>query len=264
MTEDNPLTGLLANIKDYDRRIVIFSSFYKVFAYANYIASMATTIATLEKLKIEWDYISCTGEQQPHRALNVALTNAMQSDRPTDLINIDSDISWEPNDLLRILCHKEDIVAASYRMSNRPNQYVGDPLINPKTGKIIGKMVAEDETLIRASGVGAGFMLFSYDAMFKFVAAYPDRWFKKDGKKIYRFFGDEPYQNNEPVSNDIAFSRHCYNADINVWIDPHIHLTHWNPEGYKGNYHDYLNGETDKNDSFKAIKEMAKNIPKGQ
>src|SRR5215470_5359285 len=57
-------------------------------------------------------------------ARNRALANFMKTDC-TDLIFIDSDVSWDVKSFMRLICHPVDVVGATYRKKIQ-NQVTGD------------------------------------------------------------------------------------------------------------------------------------------
>lgn len=258
--EVNGLTSLVQEVKEnYKGKVVLFTMFYKQHAYPAHTRSLVQTVTVLEKLGIKWDYADVTGEGQPARSINQYLTSFMESDA-TDFINIDSDISWDCGQILRLLWHPEEIVAATYRKTNKPDDYVG--MIALEEGRPKGKVLKDGTALLETDMISGGFMRIKKSALQKFVDFYPDRHYQSEGKKVLHFFGDAPIVNNEFTSGDSNFSILCKNAGIGLWTDPNIHLGHWNFFEFKGNFDKFLRNpqsEEKIKEAFQIIKDMANN-----
>ena len=92
----------------YKGKLAIFTSFNSYHAYAPYVISLAQTLGVLSKLGVEWDYLARPADFHVERAINNTLTEIMERDDFTDILLIDSDESWEPEGVIRLLLHPEE------------------------------------------------------------------------------------------------------------------------------------------------------------
>lgn len=244
----------------YQGKLAIFTSFYSHIAYAPYILSLAPTLGALSRLGVEWDYLARPSDFHIERAINNTLTEVMERGDFTDVLMIDSDESWRPEDVVRLLLHPEEIVGASYRMKNRWEEYVGS--IRYKDGFPDGKMLADGTPLLKADRVAAGFMRIKVSALRKWADAYPDLVSEEpDGKKV-QFFSRGLFD-GEMFCQDMAFSKRWLDIGGELWIDPNINITHWGMEPHIGDLNGHLrNIHTPKVDAFETIKQMAADIAK--
>jgi hypothetical protein len=249
-------------MQPYQGKLAIFTSFYSHIAYAPYILSLAPTLGALSKLGVDWDYLARPSDFHIERAINNTLTEVMERGDFTDILMIDSDESWRPEDVFRLLMHEEEIVGASYRMKNQWDDYVGSILY--EEGHPQGKMLPDGTPLLKATRLAAGFLRIKVSALRKFADAYPDLVSSEpDGKKV-QFFSRGIWE-GEMHCQDMAFSRRWLDIGGELWMDPNINVTHWGMTPYVGDLNQHLRDiHTPKPDAFETIKQMAREIQERQ
>lgn len=229
-------------MKVYDGRLAIFTSFNSFHAYAPYVISLAQTLGVLSKLSIEWDYLARPADFHIERAINNTLTEVMEGGKFTDILLIDSDESWEPEAVVRLLVHPEEIVGATYRMKNNPEQYVGAIML--EDGVPIGRMLPDGSALLAASRLAAGFLRIRVSALRKWANAYPDLVSEEpDGRKVQffsRMIGPENDGRQTAYCQDMAFSKRWLDIGGTLWLDPMCKVNHWWMENHAGDYDAHL------------------------
>lgn len=245
----------------YTGRLAIFTSFYSHIAYAPYILSLAPTLGALSKLGVDWEYLARPSDFHIERAINNTLTEVMESGAFTDILMIDSDESWRPEDVVRLLMHPEEIVGCSYRMKNNWDEYVGS--IQYKDGFPEGRMLPDGTPLLKATRLAAGFLRIKVSALRKFADAYPDLISEEpDGKKV-QFFS-RMIADGEMHCQDMAFSRRWLDIGGELWLDPNINITHWGMTPYIGDLNGHLRSihtpKTGVQQAFETVKELAQQI----
>lgn len=241
-------------------KLAIFTSFYSHLAYAPYVISLAQTLGVLSRLGIAWEYMARPSDFHIERALNNTLTELMEREDFTDVLLIDSDESWEPEGVVRLLAYPDEIVAATYRMKNNWNQYVGE--IKRENGVPVGRMYADGSALIEALRVAAGFLRIKTSALRRFAAAYPDlRSAEPDGVKV-QFF-ERATEGGVRTCQDMTFSKRWLDIGGRLWIDPNVRVSHWGMEPHDGDFHKHLlaqKGAMSEARSFAVVEEMARAI----
>lgn len=244
----------------YTGRLAIFTSFYSHYAYAPYVISLAQTLGVLSTLGVRWDYLARPSDFHIERAINNTLTELMERDDFTDVLLIDSDETWEPQSVVRLLLHPEEVVAGTYRMKNNWSQYVGSLIL--KDGTPTGKMLKDGTALLEADRVAAGFLRIKVSALRKWAAAYPELVSKEpDGMKV-QFFS-RGLIDGEMACQDMAFSKRWRDIGGQLWIDPMVKIGHWGMECHDGDFDKHLRAQKAMNDAapvFAAVKEMAAGI----
>lgn len=254
--------GASAPLIPYDGRLAIFTSFYSHYAYAPYVISLAQTLGVLSGLGVKWDYLARPSDFHVERAINNTLTELMEHGGFTDVLLIDSDESWEPDGVVRLLMHPQEIVAGTYRMKNKWDTYVGT--IQQRNGVPVGKMLADGTPLIAADRVAAGFLRIKVSALRKWAAAYPDLISNEpDGRKI-QFFSRMLSPNGEMMCQDMAFSKRWRDIGGELWIDPMIKIGHWGMECHSGDFDAYLKDRKKTQDAFAIVQNMAEAIKRGE
>jgi hypothetical protein len=248
-------------MRKFDGRLAIFTSFYSHYAYAPYVISLAQTLGVLSRMGVEWDYLARPSDFHIERAINNTLTEVMEHGGFTDVLLIDSDESWEPEGVYRLLMHEEEIVAGSYRMKNNWGEYVGS--LKREDGVPVGKKLPDGNYLLEADRVAAGFLRIKVDALRKWAAAYPELRSKEpDGEKV-QFFSRMLAPNGEMMCQDMAFSKRWLDIGGQLWIDPMVKIGHWGMECHAGDLDKYLRAQkatAEAKDAFAAVKEMAAEI----
>ena len=141
----------------------------------------------------------------------------------TDILFIDADERWEPNDVVRILGWNEDVVCGAY------------PFKADSGGFPVGRILhADEETgLLEMSYAPTGFMRIRrrvFDALESSVpncAGTP-------------FFFKRKFNDNTNDGGDVTFCRRWIEAGGKVKVDPEIRIEHLGIKRWGGTFADYL------------------------
>lgn len=171
------------------------------------------------------------------RARNDTLAMALQNGFD-DLIFIDSDISWDPEWLFRLLQYPVDVVGGTYRKkSDESEMYVTRILKNP----------AEIDTrtgLMKVDGLGCGFIRLSRKAMqYLWDASEP---YQDRGEK--RMVFEVVVESDEIISEDIWMCTKLKRGGFDIHLDPRICCDHVGIKKFQGNFanwYDNLNFKKD-------------------
>lgn len=252
-------------LKNYDGKLIIFTSFYKYQAYAPYIDSLIKTTTALDRLNVRWDYWQHTGDFHIERAVNVTLEKFIESDA-TDFLMIDSDESWQPEGVFRLLDCQEEVVAGVYRMTNSFDKYVG--IVKEEDGHPVGRMLPDGTALLEAVRLPGGFLRIKKSALIKFKEHYPELRVREGNDVCTNFFermkaitSDNPYP--EVHSQDYAFSSRWAAIGGKMWIDPMIKINHLGIKDYEGDFDKYLRRQLElaaENKAFESVRQMAEDI----
>ncbi len=224
----------------YSGKLAIFTSFYSHYAYAPYVISLAQTLRLLSELGIAHEYLARPSDFHVERAINNTLTELTERDDFTDVLLIDSDESWEPQDVVRLLFHPEEIVGATYPMKNNWSEYVGT--VKQEDGVPIGKMLADGTALLEADRLAAGFLRLKVSALRKWAEAYPDlKSHEPDGAKT-QFFS-RMLVDGVMHCQDMAFCRRWQDIGGQLWLDPMVKIGHWGMVCHSGDYDAHLRAQ---------------------
>jgi hypothetical protein len=221
--------------------------------YTKSIADLAA-LATHYGLPLQFYYLF--NESLVTRARNYCCDEFLRSDC-THMIFIDSDIGFNPHDVIALLVlaiqnEKFDVIGGPYPKKciswekiklavdkgvadEDPKvleNYVGDYVFNPKNGTTEIKLNEPCEV----SEIGTGFMLFDKRILNRYKEAYPDLSYKPDhvrtaefdgSREIHAFFDTiiDP-DTRRYLSEDYMF---CYNVQKmggTIWLCPWMQMAH--------------------------------------
>lgn len=147
-----------------------------------------------------------------------------------DLVFIDCDQDWNPEDFFRLLSHDVAFVGVPVPKKSDMESY---------NVKLLGEWKIEDNGLAIVDGVGTGFLRIRKDAIKKIV----------DNSSVYQ----EPHK-SEPtpnvfevvvkdgqlVSEDITFCNKWQKLGGKVYVDPTINVAHTGVKRWIGNFYDWI------------------------
>lgn len=249
-------------MQGYDGKVIIATHFYKHQAYLEYCSAMVATALALERLGVKFDIWFISGHFHMEVCVNDTLTKFFNNDEVTDIILVDSDESYEPEHLINLLLHKEEVVCGVYRTCEPLNINFPVMLKTDKDGSHIGKMLPNGNCLLEAERIPGGFLKISKSALRKWVATHPDDWFYSEGRKTYNFFTNKIID-HVFTGMDFCFTDSMRDCGITVWVDPMCKISHWGVSEYKGTLDAHLRllkQTQESKGAFSVIKNMAKEI----
>lgn len=190
------------------------------------------------------------------RARNYCVDEFMRSDC-THMLFIDSDIGFDPRDVLAMLALQSDdseydVIAGPYPKKciswekiklavdkgmadadpNILEKYVGDYVFNPKGG---GGSIRIDVP-VEVSEVGTGFMMTRRSTFEKFSAAYPEYSYRPDHVRTEHFDGTREImmyfqaetdpRSKRYLSEDYWFCQKMIDIGCKIWYCPWMRLQH--------------------------------------
>lgn len=195
-------------------------------------ASLMSEIDMILRHGWHWMMRSRVGDSYPHRVRNLLAAMFFETDC-TDLVWIDDDICWQRGDLIRLITHPVDFVAATYRVKDDssvryPMRWLNDDASNRKRNPETG--------LLEVAAVPFGFVRITRSAMERFRDTREDMWFVDNGQKAWNLFdiilkyGDPGGYNGE----DYVFCERFREAGGKIWLDPDIKLGHTGDKTFVG------------------------------
>lgn len=170
------------------------------------------------------------------------------------IIFIDHDLSWDPQDLLKLIETEGDFVAGTYRFKRDDEErYMGTLFTHED-----GRPIVRADGCIKAEWVPAGFLKITRAGVRRFMRAYPELLFGPPENPSVDLFNFGAHK-GVLYGEDYAASRNWNDLGGEIWIIPDLNLTHWAAETrtmvpgsdpphwrfhkekpYKGNFHRYL------------------------
>jgi len=173
-------------------------------------------------------YISHARAQMVRKALD-ALADV--------IVFIDHDMSWAPQDLLRLIETKGDCISGAYRFKDdKEESYMGALLPG-----IDGRPQVRDDGCVKAHCVPAGFLKMTRHGISRFMLAYPHLQYIDNATLTVDLFNHGTHK-GVWYGEDYAFSRNWLEMGGEIWVIPDLQLDHHSTDGrvWKGNFHNYL------------------------
>lgn len=151
-------------VRDYiqknNPKLYILTPCYGSMCYVNYVSCLMNTLNTFRSLNIDVQVEFCKNDSLVSRARNNLIARAMFDKKMTHVLFIDSDISWEPTSILKLLVSNKHLVGGVYPLKHYNwDKLIKDPL-NPYKSDIVPswiksknesqlKDIIDDETIIQ-------------------------------------------------------------------------------------------------------------------
>lgn len=173
------------------------------------------------------------GTGAPTAGRNLLVQSFMESDCDR-LMFVDSDISWNIGDLVKVAKHDAELVAGAYRYKLDDECY---PVIWPDDGT---ELWTDERGLMEVKALPTGFMAISRSVFDKFREAHPHRTYEHFGKKGFAYF-HAPWREGHLYTEDTNFCIEWREMGGKVWLDPELTLTHHDgPKEYTGHVGNWL------------------------
>lgn len=151
------------------------------------------------------------------------------------LFFLDSDIGFNPEDVLKLIAHQVPIVSGAYPMKIIPERYCVD-IVQPEE---------RHGNLVKINGNGMGFVLIHRQVFLDIAKQYPNLKYTPSDyhsdtphtpaemNNSYHYFAEHQHQNGF-MSEDKSFFHRAQSVGYNIWLDTSIKLSHTGYHIYQG------------------------------
>ena len=119
---EKTVTPFQINLTDYLSKnnpvVYLLTPCFASICYVNYVHCLMSTIELFRKYNIELVVEFCRNDSLVSRARNNLVARAMANPKMTHIIFIDNDISWDPQDILKLIISDKNIVGGIYPLKN--------------------------------------------------------------------------------------------------------------------------------------------------
>lgn len=202
---------------------------------APYIKALEDSIPLIVGAGWEEGYAQCVGN--PYiSAARADMTRKALDAKADVIVYLDYDLSWRPEDLLKLLETPGDVVAGTYRFKKDEEEYMGAVVTDAQN---IPQGRASDGAL-SAFRVPAGFLKVTKEAINKFMAAYPELVYGPYYNPSVDLFNHGAH-GRLWYGEDYAFSRRWLETGERMWLVPDLDIDHHSKDQvYKGNFHRFM------------------------
>ena len=240
-----------------ERKIFVATPMYGGMCGGQYTKSSCDLSLLAAHHKIDVKFFFLFNESLITRARNYLVDEFLRNEEYTHLMFIDSDIGFDPNDVLALAAiadpgSDKDVVCGPYpkktiswekiKMAvdkgfadadpNKLEKYVGDYVFNPVEGNT---EIRIDEPAEVLEG-GTGFMMIQRKTFERYAEAYPELMYKPDHIRTANFDGSREImcyfdalidpESKRYLSEDYMFCQWARKIGIKIWLCPWMKLTH--------------------------------------
>lgn len=201
--------------------------------YPGYLASLEASVPVLDAALIEHSTVFEIGCPYISAARATMLSKALKWGADA-IVFIDHDLSWRPEDLLRLIQTTGDVVSGTYRYKKDEEAYMGSINTSPEDHRAL----ARSDGCLSAHRIPAGFMKISRRAVEMIKEAYPDLVINDGGVDLFNHGAYKGVWYGE----DMAFSRRWHDEmNQQIWLLPDLQLDHHSKtDVFHGNYYEFL------------------------
>jgi hypothetical protein len=258
--------------KKHNPSLMILTPCYGGQCFVNYVTCLMNTFTLFNQLNIPIKVEFCKNDSLVSRARNNLIAKAMSNETITHFLFIDSDITWTPFEVLKLIIADKDLVGGVYpikhydwnKLIHEEKNIVKDWLSH-KRETVLNQVMSDQEyvqsrllryninyvsstitvkqNLTQVKHLATGFMMIKRQTIEKMSAAFPstkytdDIGFLKENEQKYAFaLFDCGVENNHYLSEDWMFCTRWEKMGGEIYIDITIRLTHSGMEDYKGSY----------------------------
>jgi glycosyltransferase involved in cell wall biosynthesis len=156
------------------------------------------------------------------------------------IVYIDHDVSFDPEDMVKLLKTEGDVVGGTYRCKvEDEGQYMG-AIYTHLEGVNEGKPIVRADGAIKARTLPAGFLRVTTNCIDKFMRSYPELCYGPQYSLSVDLFNHGAHEGIW-WGEDYAFCRRWEACGGENWLIPNMNIGHWEGDKcYEGNYHLFL------------------------
>lgn len=205
--------------------------------YQQTLDSLAASVPLIQAAGWEDAMVSEVGCPYISAARSTMLRKALDA-KADIVVFIDHDLSWRPEDLLKLIETEGDVVAGTYRFKRDPEEYMGQLLAGDD-----GTPIVRADGCLEAFCIPAGFLKITKEGVGDFMRGYPGLVYGPAYSPSVDLFNHGAH-NGTWYGEDYAFSRNWRALGKKIWVIPDLQLDHHNKEQpYPGNLHKFLLGQ---------------------
>lgn len=199
------------------------------------LESIEASVPALEAAGYAHFMVTEIGNPYISAARSYMLRKAMDA-KADIVVFIDHDLSWDKDDLVKLIDTEGDVVAGTYRFKTPEEvKYMGVIQDDEK-----GFPICRADGCIKATRVPAGFLKITKGAVNKFMKAYPELVYGPAYEPSVDLFHHGAHD-GAWWGEDYAFSRNWIACGGEIWLVPDLNLNHHsNSEVFPGNFHKFL------------------------
>lgn len=259
--------------KEKKIRVALLTPCYGGMCHVNFMCCLINTVRLFQELSIPLRIEFCKNDSLVSRARNNLVAKAMYDKETTHLIFVDSDITWNPVDIVKLILADKDVNGGLYPVKSiywerlfgkdadtnvikewveRKNQtplkdldnvdYIQQRLLRYNVN-FLSSNVEINQNMMEVRHLATGFMMIKREVIEKMMAAFPSTKYVDDvsfleeaeNEFAYALF-DCAIEDGHYLSEDWLFCSRWIKMGGKVYADVSINLTHTGSFDYRGSF----------------------------
>jgi hypothetical protein len=134
-------TRVATYVLEHNPQLAILTPCYGGLCHTNYVQCLIETFKLLNNFGIKIHHEFCRNDSLVTRARNNLIAKAMNNTKNTHFIFIDSDIAWDPVDILKLIVSDKHIIGGVYPLKKYVwSKLINDP-VNPYNSNVINDII---------------------------------------------------------------------------------------------------------------------------
>ena len=211
-------SSFIKKVEDYislnNPLLCIMTPFYGGICHVKYMACIMDTIELFKKFKFKLKFEICSNDSLISRARNNLIAKALTNEQVTHLLFIDSDICWNPIDILKLILNDKPIIGGAYPLKhyywdrllkdvNNPyNSNIVQSILDKKNSSYLKNHISDidaiqsnmvkynvnyisnaieiDMNLTKVKHIATGFMMIKRNTLEEMIKKYPETKYTDD------------------------------------------------------------------------------------
>lgn len=264
-------TSVKEYVSKHSPKLHILTPCYGSVCYVTYVSSLMNTISILKHFQIPYQIDFCCSDSLVSRARNNLIARAMSDTEMTHILFIDADITWNPQDVLKLLLANTYVVGGVYplkkynwtKLAADPNvvqkwvtaqkenelfqnypteQYLQHKLLDYNVTHKSSELAVENN-LTEVKNIACGFMMIKRETLELLQKAFPSTkyaddvsFLKEDQNKYAYALFDCGVEEGRYLSEDWMFCSRWQKLGGKAYIDVTVNLSHTGVEHYHGSF----------------------------
>ena len=248
--------------------VVILTPCYGGLCHVNYTICLIETIKIFNYFSIPLQVDFCKNDSLVSRARNNLVAKAMNRREMTHIMFIDNDISWNPNDVIKLMLDDKNLIGGVYPLKKyewlkcleidkelldvKNTSYLKDVVSDIDTIRskmlkynvnFLTNTLQVDKNIGKVRHIATGFMMIKRGVIENMSLAYPatkysdDVGFLREDENNFAFaLFDCGVEDGHYLSEDWMFCHRWNKMNEDVYIDVSINLVHTGMEDYSGSF----------------------------
>lgn len=276
MSQEDATNALIAQVRQYAAQkplgVAILTPCYGSVCYVNYVTCLMNTMMLFSQIGVKLKIEFCRNDSLVSRARNNLIAKAMSDPSITHMLFIDSDITWSPVDILKLILADKQLVGGLYPIKRYefekllvPGRNVIQEWLDAKNKSQLRGLVPDLEfiqnklvrynlnylsnvlevqnNLTKVKHLATGFMMIKRETIEKMSRAFPSTKYTDDvgylqGKEndyAYALF-DCGVEDDHYCSEDWLFCTRWTKMGGEVFVDVTVNLNHSGIEDFHGSF----------------------------